>query len=449
MARVGYGKIGRSMPLRLENCGTLGGDVEMAAVVKTLAQRRPQDTFVLIGRNDGSTPAEAGLPSNVENPWTEWRAVLREERTRAGLNKSNLTVTDHFAVQKIFDELTLDTITGLDAIILWDGQHGTTNAPLPGVRDPGKLTKPYDWCAWYAAFLLRGVNAWRDVDPWRREEIHLNADPRNYLKLRDLKWPLRHPILAQFNFENNIKHARYGDGSDFEEWSGHDFAGLAQPEDRDRVWLSRVQNIYSRLEVNGLVPGSPFGDLVSFSDEWGGRGHFGLFINEARSAGIAEAKTRLTALREWALPLDPTWIHGTWSRESQAAVGREITSAPWESYYPRLHSVRCTFTTPSSGSGWATTKPWEAFAAGTVCFFHPAYDVQDNILGDAHPALHEWLRVRTPAELASRVAHLSADAGRSDWEWLVAAQREHFDRAIRELNYASMINERLDEGIDR
>ncbi len=441
--KIGYGKVGRSMPLSLAKCGTLGGDVEMAAVVKTLAERNPDHTFVLVGRNDGSEPADVGLPPNVENPWIEWAPRLAAEKVRRGVNHGNLSVEDHMTLQDIYDELTLPTITGLDDMVLWAGQHGTTNAPIPGVRNPAELTKPHDWSAHYCSYLLRGINVWRDVDPCHREEVWLNADPRNYLKMRDLKWPLRHPVLAQRTYEHNLKHERYGDGSGFNEWYVPDEVDVAEPGmHTSQVWRSRVRVVYSRLEINGLVPGSPFGDLVSYDDTWEDRGHFGLFVNEARRY-VAESKSRLAALRDWALPLEPTWVHGTWSAESQERLGVRIEPAPWELYYPRLHSVRCTLTTPSSGSGWATTKPWEAFAAGTVCFFHPAYDDQNNVLSDAPSWLGEWLRVSTPDELRARVAHLSSRAGYTDWAFLVRAQREHFDRAVSELTYARMVEERL------
>lgn len=442
--RVGYGKIGRSMPLTLDDCGMLGGDVEMAAVVKTLAERNPEHTFVLVGRNDGSRPSDVELPSNVENPWTEWGPQLLDMKRAAGVASiSNMTLEQHFKVKAIYDELTLPFISGLDGIVLWAGQHGTTNSPIPSVRNPGTLTKPHDWSEHYCAFLLHAINKWRDVNPFNREEIWLNADPRNYLKMRDLKWPLQHPVLAQRNYTHNIKHERYGNTEIINRhWRELGVTEELRPGELSGLWHSKVNVVYSRLEINGLVPGSPFGDLISFNDEWEGRGRFGLFINEARRY-VSEAKSRLAAVRDWVLPMEPDWIHGTWSADSQQKLGRAIAPAPWEDYYPRLHSVRCTLTTPSSGSGWATTKPWEAFAAGTVCFFHPLYDDQNNILSDAPAELREWLRVTTPSELRARVDHLNSHAGHHDWFWLINAQREHFDKSIAELTYAQMIENRL------
>lgn len=454
MARFGYGKIGRSMPLTLDRCANLGGDVEMVAVVKTLALRHPEHTFVLVGRNDGSVPAEVGLPPNVENPWIGWAPVLRRTRAERDLNHGNLTIEDHGRMRDVFDELTLDTFTGLDGIVLWAGQHGTTNTPLPRVKRSDELTKPQDWCAHYSSFLLRGVNVWRDVDPLEREEVWLNADPRNYLKMRDLKWPMRHPVLTQYTFDHNIKHERYGDGRLFNDFYVPGECDVAEEGmHTSDVWRSRLRNVYARLEINGMMPGTPFGNLISYSDSWEDRGHFGLFINEARRY-VRDDVARVNVMLEWVLPLEPTWIHGTWSDDSLARFeswgyghgGRPIRPAPWNLYYPRLHSVRSTFTTPSSGSAWATAKPWEAFAAGTVCFFHPGYDAQDNVLGDAPDGLREWLRVGSPGELELRVRHLNTAAGRADWEWIVRAQRRHFDAALTDLRYVKMIERRLGIG---
>lgn len=460
MARIGYGKIGRSMPLTLDKCGNLGGDVEMVAVVKELALRHPDDTFILVGRNTGENPIDVGLPSNVVNPWSEWSGTLRRELNTHDLNHPNLSIPEHLKCQQIMDSLTLDTFKSLDGIVAWVGQHGTSNAPIPKIEDRERFTKPQDAFTYYASFFMRGINHWRDVDPLGREEIYLNADARNRHKMRDLKWPLRHPILTQFTFSNKLKHERYGAGRElFDEfidassptdvdwshrWSDH----LGYEHDGD-LWVSTVRNIYSRLEVNGLRPGTPFGDLISYSDDWDRPGNFGLFINEARAIGVKPELARVTIMNGWVLPLNPHFIHGTWSTSSidkmreTAWLPNGIQPAPWSQYYPRLHSVRCTFTTPSSGSGWATAKPWEAFAAGTVCFFHPAYDTQDNILKDAPAGLIDWLRVKTPQELCDRIRHLGTDSGRSDWEWIIGAQREHFDNALTDLTYLRLIEERL------
>lgn len=431
------------MPLTLDRCGHLGGDVEMVAVVKALALRHPDTEFWLIGRNSGERPEDVGLPSNIINPWVDWGPKLLTRKKDAGVNHGNLSVAEHGKISEIYDELTLPGMLKMDGFVIWAGQHGTTNVPVPGIRDTTKLTKPHDWCAHYCAHILRGLNVWRDVDPWKREEVWLNSDPRNNLKMRDLKWPLQHPVLTQFTFSHPIKHERYGDpGSDgeWEEWSATHGVGLEYPEARARIWRSSVENVYARLEVNGLLPGTPFGDLISYDDRHDRRRSFGLFINETRKYVRADV-ARVNVMKEWVLPLNPSFVHGTWSAESLAELGRDIQPAPWDRYYPSLHSVRCTLTTPASGTGWATAKPWEAFAAGTVCFFHPGYDKQNNVLGDAPDWLRKFLRVESPRELAERIQLMDDEPHR--WLGVVRAQRAHFDRAIANPVYLQMIEERL------
>jgi hypothetical protein len=461
--RIGYAKLGRSMPLTLDRCGNLGGDVEMVAVVKELALRHPEDDFFLTGRNTGERPADVGLPGNVHNPWLDWgprlSRWLSDLRRERGRDAGGLTVAEQLTIVRYLDELTLDTFAGLDQHIIWVGQHGTSNSPIPRVDDRTRLTKPQDWSLYYASFILRGINAWRDVDPLNREEVYLNADARNTHKMRDLKWPLRHPVLGQRNESKRLKHERYVEDNERSEREFHDYLEhckrLGGEDDREAwrhyeclgfeanaaVWKSRVATSYARLEVNGLAPSTPFGDLISYDESWDRPGDLGLFINEARSIGVHPEKARRTILRDWVLPLSPYFLHGTWSKESLSELGVNISPAPWSEYYPRLHSVRCTFTTPSSGSGWATAKPWEAFAAGTVCFFHPAYDDQNHILGDAPSELRRWLRVRTPTELRLRVEALARD--RTMWLHLVRAQRAHFDAALAERRYLRLVEERI------
>jgi hypothetical protein len=138
-----------------------------------------------------------------------------------------------------------------------------------------------------------------------------------------------------------------------------------------------------------------------------------------------------------------------------ALGGPTIEPAPADVYYDKLRSVKCTLTTPSSGSGWATTKPWQAFATGTVCFFHPEYDTQGHIIPtldqctnpEAPPIdsmernLAAWLRVENPEQLHKRVETIASSY--ETWLWLVRAQRVLYDKACQERRIIKLIAERL------
>ena len=444
MARIGYGNIGRTVGLTPQSWGVVGGDDEPPLLLKTLAETWPEHTFVLLGRNSGEVPQEAGFPSNVENPFHELRDdVLALTRG----NHSPLTLEEITRTGPGLIRLWADVTDDLDGVILWLGQHGTSNYPIPKTDGSGVLTRPQDAFIYYAGPLFGAVNRWVSADPLERQVTWLCADPRNYLKGRDLAWPPR-DVLGQFDFTKKEKHWRYrltGDPGDYGftgDWDHKDPAS--------NVWHVEHRYRYSRLEICGILP-----EHVDsrFSDSWDDRAHFGLFINEARAY---VKMNRLDALRDYALPLDPWFIHGKWTKKSLAEIdrlsGRAIEPAPAEVYYDKLRSVRCTFTTPSSGSGWATTKPWQAFATGTACFFHPAYDTQGHIIptldqvesGEAiDPELRHlarWLRVQRPEDLAKRVTRLQQD--RDAWLWIVRTQRKLYDEACAEREILRHIAER-------
>jgi hypothetical protein len=437
MKRVGYAKLGRNMPLDPKNWGVVGGDDEPPLLLKTLALTYPDVEWVLVGRNSGEKPEDVGLPSNVTNPWTNLREVVSSKLRAARDTNEKIAV---------YDEYTLDLFRSVDGLVIWTGQHGTSNSPIPTVGAGWEsVTKPQEAFINYASYVIRGINAFRQVDPVHREEVWVCPDPRNYVKCRDLKWPPRHPVLGQFVFDRTDKHERYSDTRTPEECG---FADVVERVDDGHVWLARHRYIYSQLEICGILPEHV---NAEFSDNFHERARFGLFINEARAY---VKNNRRDAFVDYVLPLNPDFVHGKWGKESQEMItalgGPTIEPAPADVYYDKLRSVKCTLTTPSSGSGWATTKPWQAFATGTVCFFHPEYDTQGHIiptldqLEASEPMernLAAWLRVENPEQLHKRVETIASSY--ETWLWLVRAQRVLYDKACQERRIIKLIAERL------
>ena len=150
----------------------------------------------------------------------------------------------------------------------------------------------------------------------------------------------------------------------------------------------------------------------------------GIIANENKPS----EPTRARILREWVLPFWPTCpIYGKWTADGAAEIGRpDISPLSTAKLSYELSCWSSTLMMPASGSGWATAKPWESFAAGVVCFFHPAYDTGDSVLGDAEPWLHTFLRPGSPDELRSRVDFVHEDS--KSRTKIVLAQREHFYR---------------------
>lgn len=454
MAVYGYGKIGRTLDLDPKKWGVTGGDAEGPRLLDTLARRHPDDTWVIISQCSDN-PQACGYSDNVVNTWTpERRAWFREAAKpyqlrikEAGENYS--AIDDIRGVTECMDILLLPYAQVFDGMVLWAGQHGTSNTVLPAVTNNTGAegwTRPYDTFINYVGGILRLTNEWRNPDPLAREEIWLIADARNYLKARDIKWPSREEVLGQFNFHRVGHHERYGETRTPKE------CGFIDPKypiewKTDHTWKSVYHYTYSGLEVCSLLPQHIDPE---YNDEWEGRGHFGLFINEAGGhSGKGAEQTakgkflRKDITRDWVLPIQPAFIHGKWTKPSQRELDIEVAPASFADFYPLLRSVRTTFTTPSSGSGWATTKPWEAFAAGTVCFRHPEYDTQNHIYGQFSDDVREWLSPKTPNDLYARVQLLNTEQGRATWLFIQHAQRQLFLDMVHDMPWVKMIEKRL------
>lgn len=449
MARIGYGKIGRSWKLDPTNGTSTGGDADVARALHLLSRLRPEDTFVLIGKNSGENPQSLGYPENVVNLWsTEYhkatQQTIREISPKPKGQNRQFSVETLPDVLAYHESIAAQMFADLDEVIMWAGQHGTSNVRLPSIEDRSTYTNPQDSFLIYASYLLQGINLWRDANPGK-DVIWLNPDPRNYLKMRDLKEPLLHPVLAQFEKKQTLKHERYGDETEPPNGIKWDKQG--------GVWVAPQRSIYSALELTAL----PGPDPTQLSTDYESRMPFGIIANENRAY---VANDRASAVRDWVVALWPeAEVFGKWSKKGAEALGRgEIRIVPYQHLGTVLQRWMCTITTPASGSGWATAKPWECFAYGVVCFFHPGYDTQGHIIPTLQQmsendhveafnpdgaALARWLRVESPEDLKRRVDYLveNPDA----WVSLIEAQRAYFvDRYNANLGGVKMIMERLD-----
>ena len=433
--KVGYAVLGRTFNMDPKKWGFVGGDDEPPLLLKDLAERNPDRDFYVMGRAPEDNPQDYGMPSNVYNPWIEWRPLLKEEMARRGISGNFSDQTNVKRYIKLTDEIMWPLYDELDDMIVWLGQHGTTNTPIPQVKNYSwdNVTKPQASFVNYSSFIVRGINYWRRNDPLNREEIYLIADARNYRKARDFKWPTRHPVIGQFEFSRTEKNERFHDTRTPEELGFGDISTV--DPDIPTLWLSKQNYTYDRLEICGALPHH---QDTHFNETFEGRSHFGLFINEARSY---VSENRLKAMTEYIMPCEPAWVHGKWSDESLKTLGMDIQPVGFDNYWDKLRTTRTTFTTPSSGSQWATTKPWQAFAAGVVCFFHPYYDKQNHILEGAHPRLIEWLRVENPAQLKKRIDYVNQNE--DTWRWLINAQREWYDKAVAEKRHLHSIERRF------
>lgn len=439
--RVAYAKLGRSWNLDRSSFSPVGGDVDTYNALKLLATRNPQVEWVLIGRNSGEDPRDVGLPSNVTQFWTsERRRELRERfKARTSTRLAPMGPEGMDETVRILDDMTMPTWRSVDGIVVWAGQHGTSNSRILQTDGSGQFTNPQDSSVLYGSYVVRGITVWREVNPIEREEVWLCSDPRNYVKCRDLRWPLRHPVLAQFAQRREQKFERYDTVAPTQE-QARDF-GVRRVEN-GHIWVSSTTYTYDRLEHTALPdPGEVALDLES------PRRPFGMVINENRKV---PKNGRLAIMKEWVIPSFPECeLHGKWTPDSLEELGRhDVTVIPNDQIFTTLSRWSTTFTTPASGSGWATAKIWECFLTGTVCFIHPGYDTQGHTVplrpnGQDEDAdfLATWLRVTTPEQLRRRVEAVASD--HSTWRYIAEAQRRLVERTYRQHTTINTIERRL------
>lgn len=417
--RIGYAKLGRSWNLDVNKASGVGGDLDAIRLLRRLSTDRPDDVFVLVGKNSGEDPQSLGYASNIVNPWKKPSTWHVPGASQFGNYRGDRTFAD--SLMEKFRAQTRDL--KLDAFVVWLGQHGNANSYIPQIGhdwdNPAMLAHPQVSMFSYCFYLMDMVNR-SGIEP-----IFLCPDPRNYLKGREFTNVLTRPILGQFDMVRPYKHER------FNRWDNLVTHGIPGRREQS-VWVTDVRYEYAGVELTALRDTSEMMTSVNTAQE-----DLGILVNENQVTGPLPRKE---LLKKWVLPYFPNaQIFGTWTKESQTELGRVITPVAPKAVYETLRRFKTTITFPASSSGWATAKPWECFAVGTLCFFHPKYDTQGHILplptstswASTIPEARElagWLRVASPEQFVGRVKEVTQNP--ELYRHLVALQWTYFAQAF-------------------
>jgi hypothetical protein len=429
--RIGYAKIGRSITFDRDKYG-FQGDAEAPQLLERLALRNLDVEFVCVGAT--SKFEKSGMPSNVSNLWDPSK-----------LHPNNLA----------------REIATLDGCIVHLGQHGTSHTSIPMSDktwedwrlDPKNCaTGPLAWAASYGAFLVNGLNWLGDRTDGSAPVVWLCADPRNYLKGRDVKWPPS-TILAQYQYARDQKHERHRDPRLPEWWEDGSF-DHCRTERQGELWVAKHRYVYGGLE------------LMILPDDWSRYGdtpfeeRIAASISTTSFGAVPPGEPRRSELvRDYLLkvfPFAPVW--GKWDEDSLKDVAEgTVTQAPVDQFMGQLESSRITLVLPALGTSWTTAKPYQCWAANTVSFFIDRVDDQGWVLpsrrhadGADHcmmsssgmfwsvrddwtedeVALAMWLRVESVAEFEARAKIVSQD--KDTWEWITRTQRGLLEKRWRE-----------------
>jgi len=403
--KIGYGKLGRSIPVRYFKSSSLGGD---QAVVRLFDYLRRDHEVHLVSPNQGVDDARiyGYVPENTVNHWMPGEAfgdvptVPDEERR-----------PDSPSYQTFIRQLCegLKRLPKLDAWVIWLGQHSSVSSFLPPERDLEKAhVTPLMSQINYVYPILHMLNHLKIKPIW------LHPDARNILKSRDLWDNEQRPILSQYDREHEIKSYLPGLG----------------------VRPSKLSYYYAGLELL-VMPETGYTrhDLDHIMIHGRDRLPFGVLTNEGLEK---KHNSRLANVRDWCTPiqdLDGWELVGHFSTASQLALGRKVTPVPNTQVRDTLCRWKSTITFPPTADAhstkWVSAKPWECFAAGTICFKHPLYDTQGHIYGVRMPQeLREFLCVSSPRELRDRVELVATRPGL--WNSFARLQFDYVSSTMRD-----------------
>lgn len=385
--RIGFAKIGQSWEPRLDRATT--GQVDVVRSLWRLLAARSTDEWTVIGKTRADPRAAFG--GRVAAPWFEDASLIAARAAGPAAEMSEMI--------RYADEL--------DALVIWLGQIGGAATPLPKLDGSGPI-KPLQMDERYAAYLCALVNCWRERHP-DRDVVWLCGDARNRFALHDFKAPPRDPILAQYDQTKN--GVFWQGGTEFHR--------------------APYRYAYGAVELTGVPEPDDWALINHGFRAWDHRrASFGVVANENKR--VAQ-NGRAAILRDWVGAVDDLELFGVWTPAGLAEMGRTrpVDRVPEVELLATVGRWRATLTMPASGSGWATSKPWEMFAAGTVCFLHPAYDDQGHVValrpGEARTAeealLAEWLRPRDATEFRARLREVTTQY--ELWYRLIVAQRRH------------------------
>lgn len=402
--KIGYAKLGRSFPLRYFKSSSLGGD---QAVVRLLDYLRSEHEVHLVGPNQGPEDERTYgyVPENTVNHWRDG-AAFGDVETVSNQSRHPRSL-DYIKFERELDR-GIAALPKLDAWIIWLGQHSAVSSFLPPERDLEKEhVTPLMSQLNYVFPILRMLNTLKVKPIW------LHPDARNILRSRDLFDVEQHTILSQYDRTHTIKswHPKHGVRDSFLTYR---YAGL------ELLVMPEVGYSETDLQVNLGIPD---------------RLDFGILTNEGHDK---KHNSRASNVRDWCTPLDETigWeLVGHFCTASQLALNRKVLPVPNTEVRKVLRRWKSTVTFPptadSHSTKWVSAKPWECFAAGTLCFKHPLYDTQGHIYGPAMPEdLRAYLCVQSPDQLRQRVEEIASNEELR--RQLVVKQFEYVARTMRE-----------------
>lgn len=341
------GKIGKSVKFNPDTWGAVGGDCEAPELLRKMAELNPNDTFIIISRNDVDRNRDSlNLPANLVDVYN---GATQEEKKDY-----------HYITKRLKD-------VKIDGCFLMSGPTANCNIPEKswkrtelkhGHKEHAKSLMVF---ANYVAPIYNFLN---DTNiPW----IMIANDPRYTRQGNDLS---NQPKLILSQYDEVIQMQT------FDNW-----------EDQNYI-KNPIDAIYAGMEKMFLID-------KQIPTTFNKTKKFMVVLNEGNNGAVS----RYTELKKYVLDyIDDVEIYGKWD-ESVMIDARFKGSIKFAELQSMLPSVKYSFMI-SIADGWVTMKVWELLSHGIIPFMHPNYDTQK------HCKLPDFIRINNPNELHEKIEYL-------------------------------------------
>jgi hypothetical protein len=343
------GKIGKSVKFNPSTWGATGGDNELPTLLRKIAELNPDDTFIVIGRNDiERNRAVMNIPTNLRDIY-------------AGASPEEQRDVDYIAKR-------LEGVK-IDGCFLMAGPVGVIcNIPGKafkrkelenGEKVPAKTLYVFEQ---YVGPIYQYLNT--SGIPW----VMICNDPRYIEPGSDL---MNQPVKVLSQYDETVLMKTFDNF-----------------EDQNYI-KNAVPSVYAGMEKIFLIDREVLTTKKTIN--------FMMVLNEGNNG----VKSRYPMLKEYVLDsMEDVAIYGKWDEKTIGQDPRFKGPVKFEELQKILPSVKYTFIIPIK-KGWVTAKYVEMIASGIIPFFHPTYDEQ------RHCRVPEFIRINSPKELHEKIEYLN------------------------------------------
>jgi len=342
------GKIGKSAKFNPESWGAVGGDNEFPTLIRKLAELNPNDTFIIIGRNDVLKHRETlNIPRNIRDVY---EGASKEEKD--DVNYLNKRLKD----------------VKIDGCFLMSGPTANCNIPNKSwkrkelAKGQKEYAKSLETFQNYVAPIYQYLN--ESNIPW----VLIANDPRYISQGNDL---MNQPQKILSQYDETIFMQTFDNF-----------------EDQNYV-KNTIKSNYTGMEKIFLID-----KKINIAQK---NINFMMVLNEGNNG----VKSRYPMLKEYVLDsMDDVSIYGKWDEETIGNDPRFKGPKKFEELQKELPNVKYTFIIPIK-PGWVTSKWVEMISNGIIPFFHSTYDMQK------HCHVPEYIRIKNPRELHEKIEFLN------------------------------------------